>query len=50
MEIHQAQRLERALKEWNSSETERRRSECQARVLEQVRAVAGLEDGQSSTQ
>eukprot|EP00434_Breviolum_minutum_P023950 symbB.v1.2.021135.t1/scaffold1811.1/size100373/3 len=31
----QAQRLERALKEWNSSETERRRSECQVRVLEQ---------------
>eukprot|EP00435_Cladocopium_sp_Y103_P016146 s3861_g4.t1 len=31
----QAKRLERALKEWNASETERRRSECQVRVLEQ---------------
>lgn len=31
----QAKRLEKALKEWNASETERRRSECQVRVLEQ---------------
>mmetsp|Transcript_8505 Transcript_8505/g.13664 ORF Transcript_8505/g.13664 Transcript_8505/m.13664 type:complete len:366 (+) Transcript_8505:37-1134(+) len=31
----QAKRLERALKEWNASETERRRSECQVRVMEQ---------------
>ena len=27
--------MERALKEWNASETERRRAECSVRVLEQ---------------
>lgn len=31
----QVKRLERALKEWNASETERRRAECSVRVLEQ---------------
>ena len=36
-----AKRLEKALKEWNASETERRRSECQVRVLEQETANDG---------
>lgn len=35
----QAKRLERALKEWSSSDSERRRGECQMRVLEQARTV-----------
>eukprot|EP00913_Durusdinium_trenchii_P018390 g17275.t1 len=33
----QVKRLERALKEWNASETERRRAECSVRELERLR-------------
>lgn len=41
LKFWKAKRLEKALKEWNASETECRRSECQVRVLEQETANDG---------